>query len=255
MTDGLRRSVLNQVNQDPTLQHHHRLHFVSQTTTDTFRHPFQSSTFTVREFQEGDPRLDLYLSFLAGKLNSNESFDGNTPLYAGRTFIRTPAPGRGHGKRFRPATAAVKKLSKRGIVTITNNNDLCCARAIVTTKALADGGRRNPDYENLRRLAKELHRQAGVPEGLCGLEEVAKFQSVLPDYKIKVMTVDPLYGILFKGPQPSDKHILLVKSDRHYDGCNSFAGFLSRSRYCHDCDKGYDHDSYTEHPCEGKWCT
>lgn len=89
-------------------------------------------------------------------------------------------------------------------------------------KAWADGGPRNPDYRNLRqgypvqtRLAKELHRQAGVPEGPCGLEEVAKFQAVLPGYQIKVMTVDPPYSILFKGPQPSERFIMLVKSDRH----------------------------------------
>lgn len=37
-------------------------------------------------------------------------------------------------------------MSKRSIVTIANNDDLCCARAIVTMKALADGGPRNPDY-------------------------------------------------------------------------------------------------------------
>ena len=48
------------------------------------------------------------------------------------------------------------------------------------------------DYTNMRkgcriqtRRAKELHRLANVPEGPCGLEEVAKFQAVLPTTKLK----------------------------------------------------------------------
>ena len=50
LTGALHRAVLNQIDEDPTLEPHHRLHFVLQTTTDTFRHPFQSATFTVQEF-------------------------------------------------------------------------------------------------------------------------------------------------------------------------------------------------------------
>lgn len=94
---------------------------------DTFHHPFQSSTFTVREFQDGDVCLETYLTSLAGKLNSNESFDADTPLHTELTFIQTPAPGSGHGKRYRAASAAVKKISKRSIVTIANDDDLCLA--------------------------------------------------------------------------------------------------------------------------------
>ena len=155
----------------------------------------------------------------------------------------------------------MKKINKRCIITIKNDDDLCCARAIVTMKALAGNGAQHPDYQNLlkgrpvqTRLARELHRLAGVPEGPCGLAEVTQFQAALPGYQIKVMTVDPPYGIIYKGPTPSDKLILLVKSHRHYDGCNSFSAFLSRSYYCHECDTGYDHESFAKHPCDSKWC-
>ena len=47
---------------------------------------------------------------------------------------------------------------------------------------------------------------------------------------------------------------MLIKSHHYYDGCNSFSGFLDRSYCCHDCDKGYDHESFREHSCNGKWC-
>ena len=217
------------------------------------------------EFENQDDRLGAYLQSLGDKLNSNESFDADAPLHTELTIIRTPAPGSGNGKRYRPASAAVRKMSKQSIITIRNDDDLCCAQAIVTMKAWADQhcGDREAyhDYNNLRkgqpiqtRRVREFHQLAGVPEGPCGLEEVAKFQAVLPDYQIKVMTIDPPYDIIYKGPHASDKLILLVTTDRHSDGCNSFAGFLSKSYFCHDCDKGYDKDTFQAHPCDGKRC-
>ena len=264
ITDALYRSVRQRIHDDPTLQPHHKIHFVMQTTTNQFNHPFQSSTFTLQEFEEGNDRLGTYLQSLGEKLNSNESFDVETPLDVEMTFIRTPTPGSGNGKRYRPASAAVRKLAKRTLTVIRNDDDLCAARAIVTMKAWADrcSGDREAyhDYDNMcrglpiqTRRAKELHQLAQVPEGPCGLEAIAQFQAVLPQYQIKVMTVDPPYGIIYRGPV-AEKMILLIKTEGHYDGCKSFEGFLSKSYFCHDCDRGYDHETYGEHPCDGKWC-
>ena len=130
-------------------------------------------------------------------------------------------------------------------------------------KALVDanGNTRDRDYQNLKdgypvheRLAKELHRLAGVPEGPCGIPELQKFQAVLPGYQIKAMSIDPPYMLIFAGPTPSDKIIRIIKEDDHYDGCNSFSGFLSKSYFCDECHRGYDHDDRERHPCTGKWC-
>jgi len=68
------------------------------------------------------------------------------------TFIQTPGPDSGHGKRYRPSKAAVRGIVKRSRVTIKNKDQLCCARAIVTMKALADanGNPRAHDYHNLK---------------------------------------------------------------------------------------------------------
>ena len=43
--------------------------------SDAFSHAFQSSTFTVSEFENGSERLDTYLQALATKLNSNQAFE------------------------------------------------------------------------------------------------------------------------------------------------------------------------------------
>lgn len=265
MTGALHQAVRERIRTDPTLQPHHSLHFVLQATTNQFNHPFQSTTFKLQEFEDNSDRLGTYLQALGDKLNSNESFDVDTPLHLELTFIRTPNPGSGNGKRYRPASAAVRKIAKKSLTLIRNQDDLCAARAIVNMKAWADRNQGDleayQDYKNMKRgrpiqkrRAQELHRLSGVPEGPCGLEEIAKFQAILPEYQIKVMTVDPPYGIIYKGPVVSNKLILLVKTDGHYDGCKSFAGFLSKSYYCHDCDKGYNVESVAHHPCDGKWC-
>ena len=71
-----------------------------------------------------------------------------------------------------------------------NKDELCCARAIVTMREYTkrQAGQQNT-VENIRqdrgknsqqlKEAKKLHEEAGVPEGPCGLEEIAKFQDYL----------------------------------------------------------------------------
>ena len=261
LTHALQRSIEQQIADDRTLTPHSTVHFTMQ--SDAFTHAFQSTTFTVREFEEGSERLDTYLQALASKLNSNEELTPDDTFTMETTFIRTPGPGRGHGKRYKPSCAAVRGIVKKSRVTIKNKDDLCCARAIVTMKALVDedGNTRDRDYKNLKdgypiqeRKAKELHRLAGVPEGPCGLHELEQFQTALPGYQIKVVSIDPPHMIIYAGPVPSDKIIRLIKEDDHYDGCNSFAGFLSRSYFCDKCNKGFDHDDLAHHSCNGKWC-
>ena len=72
-------------------------------------------------------------------------------------------------------------------MTIKNEDELCAARAMVTMKAPAD---QDPRYEELRRgrwsqkiLTKQLHQEAGVPNGPCGLEQIKQMQQFMgPTY-------------------------------------------------------------------------
>ena len=263
LTRALQRSIEQQIASDTTLTPHSTVHFTMQSST--FSHAFQSTTFTVREFEEGSERLDTYLQSLAQKLNSNEEFTPDDTFTMETTFICTPGPGSGHGKRYQPSKAAVRGIVKRSRVTIKNKDNLCCARAIVTMKALADadGDTRDRDYKNLKdgypiqeQKAKELHRLAGVVEGPCSIPELERFQAALPRYQIKVISIDPPHMIIFVGTPatPSGKIIRLIKEDSHYDGCNSFAGFLSRSYFCDDCNRGYNSEDLQHHSCVGKRC-
>ena len=125
-----------------------------------------------------------------------------------------------------------------------------------------DGVDGHRNWENLKRglpvqekQAKELHREAGVPEGPCGLEELQRFQETLgPEYQLLVMTRMKPFFLIFKGP-PAPNQIRLLKSNDHFDGVTSFPAFLDRSYYCLECEKGFNTDDKAHHPCKGKRCS
>ena len=128
------------------------------------------------------------------------------------------------------------------------------------------------DYNTLRRTseerkkptlqliyARQLHRNAEVPEGPCGLEEVKKFQTYLssltPPFQLKVFC-DQTCKPLFTGPLKTDRdHILyLLKSDHLYDGITTVKGFFVRSYWCDDCDRAFNTDDPAHHSCQGRHC-
>ena len=94
-----------------------------------------------------------------------------------------------------------------------------------------------------------------MPEGACGLPELVKFQNVLPDYQIKVLTLGRPHMVTYAGPlSESGRRILLIQDNEHFDGCTSFGAFLNKSYFCHDCNSGFDRDTYDAHPCNKQWC-
>ena len=263
LVTALREAIEERIRATPNIAPHHTFHFTMQ--SDHFDHAFQSTTFTIREFQEDSDRLNTYFQSLAEKLNSNEDFEADGSFTIETTFIRNPGTG-GKGKRDkgrRLGRTAIDTLlkTKKSIIRIENTDNLCCARAIVTMKAFADASDvRDPDYVNLRkgrpiqeRRARELHALAGVAEDVCGIPELQAFQRVLTGYQIKVLSIDKPHMIIFQGPD-ADKKILLVKVDDHYHGCNSFGGFLDTCYFCHDCNRGYSTEDMANHQCDGKWC-
>ena len=117
------------------------------------------------------------------------------------------------------------------------------------------------DWDNLKRgrpvqqrQAQELHREAGVAEGPCGLPELRQFQQVLGShYQLLVMTRMKPFFLIFKGPA-APHQIRLLKSNDHFDGCTSFPAFVNRSYYCVDCERGFNTNDRTNHTCQGRRC-
>ena len=213
---------------------------------DPFWLPFaRRGLFTVNDLLR---RLEAIL-----QSNTNVSLDGNATI----TVTRVVMDRGGSGRRLDRGTMNLEKwlLRKKCVVMINNKDDLCCARAIVTARAKED---QHVQYDTIKRgrieqtqLAISLHRQAGVPEGPCGLEELSKFQDVLSNegYQLIVLSASLLNGMWFKGKEAPHK-LYLYFYDNHYATITSMKGFVCRSYFCEICFKGYSNKQ--DHKCENK---
>ena len=105
------------------------------------------------------------------------------------------------------------------------------ARALVVAKAKLDN---NPQYKSIvdhrrpmqTRMAQELHTNAGVPLGPCGIEEAKKFQLYLTEYQINIVSKEYNNKIIYAGPD-KDKKIYLYLHNNHYDVITKMPGFFA----------------------------
>ena len=226
MEEALQRAIREQVLEDPEVQPND--HFLININSNRLRHSYHSSRMRVREWIDNDLRAREIIQQISRMLNSNEQFRLDDSFSLHISHIRDPGRGAGNN-RIRKGYMAMEKLldTKKSVIKINNDDELCCARAIVTMKAYCDLGSRHPEYISLRRgkpiqgqQARQLHRDTNVPEGPCGLTELDAFQRHLTHHQIVVLSVDRQYQIIFKGP-PQDKQIVLIKVGNHYPGCLS----------------------------------
>ena len=94
------------------------------------------------------------------------------------------------------------------------------------------------------RLAQELHENAKVPLGPCGIDEAKQFQAYLSDYQINIVSKEYGDKIIYSGPEK--EKIYLYMHNNHYDVITKMPGFFACSYYCHTCKKAYnnlDHHS------------
>ena len=245
------------------MQPHDRVNFSLQ--VHGFAVAFQSVNFEVREFLERSLRLDTLLQSLADKLNSNESYDPQLGFEVLLSVIAMPT----RGSRRQNRSVGRKNLDKvlrqkKCLVSIKNKDQLCCARAIVTMCAHChknDNGIAKARWCSLRdgrpcqtTAAKDLHHQAQVPEGPCGIEEIKCFQQAIGrEYRLLVMSFCHPFMLIFKGP-PAPHQIRLVKANEHFHRCTSFPAFVNRSYYCVECEKGFNEDDVQHHACKGLKC-
>ena len=263
MTESLYEAIANELLKQERPAHH----FVNMAiTANGFHHAYQSTNFTVQEFLQRTQRLDEMLAKLSAKLNSNEAFNPDNHFQVDVVVVSMPGPGTGHRKKHNPGRMCLDRENKkkRCIVTVKNTDQLCCARAIVTMRAYChkeDGVDALRLWDSLKkgypvqqRQAQELHREAGVVEGPCGIEELRQFQQALgPQYQLIVMTRLKPFLLIFKGPEAPNK-IRLLKSDSHFDGCTSFPAFLNRSYYCEVCARAFNTNDKANHICQGRRC-
>ena len=213
------------------------------------------------------------LKHMANVLNSGEFISSDRGFSASMTLIRRDVKG---GKRtgYKPGTKIWSEVTKelKSVHVITNEDNMCCARAIVVMREYAKKQAGEPNtfeiirrhrYKNSQQLkeAKKLHREAGVPEGLCGNEEIEKFQQLLGPKGYQLIVVDPARGgVIFTGEEfkTAPKVIQLAKTyhedadgetKAHYDGLFSVAPVFNRCKFCRFCCKGYNTEDSKHHNC------
>ena len=198
LTEALHHAIEAELDREQRPAHH----FVNfAITAHGFTHAYQTANFTVGEFLQRTARLDEMLATLAGKLNSNESFNPDGGFQVDAVFVSMPGPGSGRGRKCNPGRRCLDRENKkkRCIVTIKNRDALCCARTIVTMRAhchkdqgmdeLRQCDSLKKGYPVQQRPAQDLHQQAGVAEDPCGLPELRQFQQALgSQYQLLVMT-------------------------------------------------------------------
>ena len=196
------------------------------------------------------------LSQVEKVVQSNEEFRLNATVNIDLIHVEMP---QGSGRLKRTTLNIRDHLKKKGsVITITNKDDLCLARALAVSIARIE---KDPRYKQMldsrynvqRERAFDLHEAANVPLGPCGLKEVDLFQHYLVNYQIIVVSGDQDNTIIYP-PQPRanpnpEKTIWLYYQANHFDVITKLPGFLNTSYFCHTCHKGYDHT--TDHLCDG----
>ena len=145
------------------------------------------------------------------------------------------------------------KKKKLSVLLIKNGDELCCARAIVTAKARLD---QHPNWDGFKRGRRiqaehgvDLHHETRVPQGPCGYDELQAFSLApsLYDYQILLCDATLEFVVTSFGP-PSQKELVLLYDDGHYDLVTSLPGFFGTSYFCARCLKPYDNQGH--HACD-----
>ena len=213
------------------------------------------------------------LGHIARILNSGEFISSDRGFSASMTLIRRDVKGEKRAG-YKPGAKILEEVVKelRCVHEIKNRDELCCGRAIVVMRehAKKKAGEKNC-YENIRqdrgknsqqlKEAKQLYKEAGVPEGSCGYEEIQKFQDYLGPKGYQLIVVDPVRGgVIFTGEayKFAPKVIQIVKTyyedsdgktKAHYDGVYSVAAVMNRCKFCRYCCKGYNTEDAKHHNC------
>ena len=119
----------------------------------------------VKEFVQRSDYVQAMFESLARKMNSAQNVNPAIGFNATLTFITHPDKGGKGPASYNPGRLPFKMMLRKKdcMIKITNSNELCCTRTIVTMKAYVDGDL-DKQYDNLRRgrpiqerLAKQLH--------------------------------------------------------------------------------------------------
>ena len=132
------------------------------------------------------------------------------------------------------------KVIKKTVVTIPQTDEnLCCARAIVTARAKVENHPQWRAFKRGRQLqlqlqsAIQLHETSGVRPGPCGADELHQFALALPKYTLVVVDANRAYVCFAYGH--GTQLLGILHEDGHYDALTSLPGFFGKGYFCARC--------------------
>ena len=124
LTAALHNAVETELDQEQRAAHH----FVNfAITAHGFTHAYQTANFTVGEFLQRTARLDEMLATLAGKLNSNESFNPDRGFQVDVVFVSMPGPGSGHRKKHNPGRRCLDREIRKNKASSPSKTEMLYA--------------------------------------------------------------------------------------------------------------------------------
>ena len=256
LQEGLRRAVNQVLTTTPDLHDQDRLYFTIG--SNRLHNNFQGWGLRAGEWREGGDRVAALFDRLAQALNSNEQFEMDDSFQLSITQVHHAPQGTGKPRRGKPGhpTMAMLTTNKRSVITITNDDELCCARALVVAKARVD---QHPKHNAIRKgegplqriLAWDLHREAKVPLGPCSYDALTQFSQApsLAGYQILLVDAARSFHITTFGAL-QDKQLILLHHQGHYDVITKLPGFFGSSYVCAHCWKPYNTEGH--HRCHKK---
>jgi len=235
LQEGLRRAVDRVLATTPNLHDQDRLYFTL--SSNRLTNNFQGWGLRTGEWREGGARLDALFDRLAQALNNNEQFEMDDSFQLSITQVHHAPQGRGKPRRGKPGHPTLQTLtrSSKSIIWVQNNDELCCAQALVTAKSRLD---EHPKWHSIRQgrgplqrtLALQLHDEARVPAGPCGYDALTAFSAApsLVGYQIILVDVHRSFHITTFG-DTQDKQLILLHEQGNYDVITRLPGFLGSS--------------------------
>lgn len=140
--------------------------------------PISTCILTVSELT-----VEKILAAVVKVLQSKEEIPLDSEFIIDVTTLRRDV---GAGRNRAVVNVEIDRLEKRSIFAVpTDEDELCCAKAIVYAVAYLKQDRRalasfkKENRPALRNRAQELHYLAGVALGPCGYSEIARFEDYL----------------------------------------------------------------------------
>ena len=209
-------------------------------------HPELHVPITVPPRQWSEISAEDLLQKLESVLTSKENLkvDEGFELHIGSISVPT-ASGRSPVVYTSGPSSCLKR--KKGVVTVTSDDNLCLARSISiclaklsdpTTYERMRNGRNNFQKDE----AKSLQQKTGLPlDRPVSFNHIHLFEELI-DYQIVVISSlignKPVYA-----GQPRDRRIYLYYSENngegHFDAIINIEGCLGVVKFCHRCLKGY----------------